>query len=198
MKKSISTLLIAFVAISASASVALSVHAQTYTTPVLYSQNGTAVNPNGTTEPAGYYYNSSGQQIYYYGNGTYYNPSTATYGGTAFPTTGTVVTSTPSGTTPVFYSSAGGTAVNPGGTALAPGNYYAANGDQVYYYGNGTYYDPTTGTYGGQAFGTSAFAPGVPNTGAGGEAEATWLALFAALAVAAGGIAYITRQTALR
>jgi hypothetical protein len=193
MKKLTFAVLAAFVLVSAG--VSASVHAQTYTTPVFYDQNGNAVNPNGTAEPAGYYYNSSGQQVYYYGNGTYYNPSTGTYGGSVNPTT----TYTAPGATPVFYNAPNGTAANPGGTPLNAGYYYASNGDQVYYYGNGTYYDPTTQTYGGQAFGTSAsLVPGVPNTGAGGMATETWLVLLASLAIAGSGIAFITRRTAIR
>ncbi len=57
------------------------------TMPVLYNQSGQAVN-NGTTGPlaAGYYYlqpNQPGTQVYYYGNGTYFDPVTGLYGGSA-------------------------------------------------------------------------------------------------------------------
>lgn len=51
--------------------------------PVLYSSTGTAMNTSGTSSlGAGYYYLSpGGQQVYYFGNGTYYNPATGEYGG---------------------------------------------------------------------------------------------------------------------
>ena len=175
------------------------------------------VNSGGSSEPAGYYYNSSGQQVYYYGNGTYYNPTTGTYGGTAFSssttgsgsnttnTTGSTMTNTGTtntgGTdqTPLLYSQSG-QVVNSGGTSEPAGYYYNASGQQIYYYGNGTYYDPSTGTYGGQAFGTtasSASAPGVPNTGAGGDAAYTWLALLVSAAIAAGGVLYLSRRSSI-
>ncbi len=201
-------------------------------TPVFYNQSGTATNPGGTAVPPGYYYNQQGQQVYYYGNGTYYNPSTGQYGGVAYngssapgvPSSsatavgngnGTVYTSSTygntnsttvagsaaTGGTPVFYQN--GTAVNPGGTALPAGHYNLQNGQQVYYYGNGTYYDPSTGTYGGQVFtsptvlavaGTSTMSPGVPNTGAGGDATYTILGVIASLIIAGTGMIYLARN----
>ena len=128
------------------------------TTSVFYNQAGQAVNPNGTLEPAGYYYNSSGQQIYYYGNGTSYNPETGTYGGQAFGTFGSPVVAGVS--TSIFYNQSG-QAINSSGTSEPAGYYYLSNGNQVYYYGNGTYYDTATETYGGMIFrGTVATASG--------------------------------------
>ena len=53
-------------------------------TPVLYNQSGQAVNPSGTALAAGYYYLANGNQVYYYGNGTYFNNATNTYGGMIF------------------------------------------------------------------------------------------------------------------
>ncbi len=50
-------------------------------TPVFFNQSGQMVNPGGTALPIGYYYLQNGNQIYYYGNGTYYNPTTQLYGG---------------------------------------------------------------------------------------------------------------------
>ena len=70
------------------------VHAQATTMPVLYDQNGTAVNNSTTVLGAGYYYlNGSpaqgGHQVYYYGNGTYYDPATQSYGGSVSDPNGT-------------------------------------------------------------------------------------------------------------
>jgi len=48
-------------------------------TPVFYTQGGAPIYNNGSL-PAGIYYNASGQSLYYYGNGYYYNAATATYG----------------------------------------------------------------------------------------------------------------------
>ena len=115
--------------------------------------------------------------------------------------------------TPVLYN-ASGQPVNVNTTGpLAAGYYYLGTGatQQVYYYGNGVYYNPSTGVYGGSAVnnpnGTSGVAlgystdvtnpasvtttPGVPNTGAGGEATATWVTLILAALVVAGGVAYL-------
>jgi hypothetical protein len=58
--------------------------------PTLYNKNGVVVNANGGILPAGYYSLSpSGTQIYYYGNGTYYNPSVLMYGGSVTNPNGT-------------------------------------------------------------------------------------------------------------
>ncbi len=114
---------------------------------------------------------------------------------------------------PVLYNAAGQTVnVNTTGP-LAAGYYYLSPGavQQVYYYGNGVFYNAATGVYGGSAVnnpnGTAGVAlgystdvtnpssvtttPGVPNTGAGGEAMATWITLVLAAVVVAGGVAYL-------
>jgi len=48
--------------------------------PALYTQS-TQVNTMNTQLASGYYTLASGQQVYYYGNGTYYNPGILLYGG---------------------------------------------------------------------------------------------------------------------
>lgn len=122
------------------------------TMPVLYNQSGQAMNVN-TTGPlaAGYYYLGTGgtHQVYYYGNGTYYDPSSGTYGGSAV--------NDPNGTSGVSlgYSSA----------VTAPG--YVTSG--------------------------SSNTPGVPNTGAGGDATATWITLAISGLIVAGGATYLVR-----
>lgn len=129
--------------------------AQTYqaaTMPVLYNSSGQAVNIGNTTALAAGYYSLSpgGQQVYYYGNGTFYNPSTETYGGSVTNPLGTAGVN-------LGYSV----------TVMSPDATYAAT-------------------------------PGVPNTGAGGEALATWITLALSLAIAASGISYliVTRKHA--
>lgn len=111
---------------------------------------------------------------------------------------------------PVLYNSSGNT-VNTSGGTLSAGTYYlggtpSQGGHQVQYLGNGTYYDPTTLTYGGSvsdpngtagvSFGYTvpSTSPGIPNTGAGGNASTTWFVLIASAVVALGGMAYISRQ----
>jgi hypothetical protein len=54
--------------------------------PVLYDQNGAEMNTNGGYLAAGYYFvnggvSTGGRQVYYFGNGTYYDAATMTYGG---------------------------------------------------------------------------------------------------------------------
>lgn len=101
-------LAVAAVIVSASLTFSASVHAQTnsVTFPVLYNSSGQAVNSgtSGTSLPAGYYFTSpGGTQVYYYGNGTYYDPSTHLYGGTV---------NDPSGAAGVYYvNSSTGTVV---------------------------------------------------------------------------------------
>ncbi len=56
--------------------------------PALYSQTGIQVNTGAFYVAAGYYNLSGGQQVYYYGNGTYYNPATRTYGGSVLNSSG--------------------------------------------------------------------------------------------------------------
>lgn len=61
--------------------------------PTLYNQSGTAVNSGNTALAAGWYYTqangSSASQVYYYGNGTYYDPNTRMYGGSVGNPNGT-------------------------------------------------------------------------------------------------------------
>src|SRR4051812_1936413 len=54
------------------------------TMPVLYNQSGMQINAGNTSAlPAGYYYLGTGgtRQVYYYGNGTYFDPATGEFGG---------------------------------------------------------------------------------------------------------------------
>ena len=117
-------------------------YAQTATMPALYNQNGAEVNSGSGTLGAGYYYlgggpSQGGHQVYYYGNGTYYDATTQTYGGSV---------------------------TDPNGTAGVVLNY--AN--------------------------TTTTVPGVPNTGAGGQAASNWLVLLLAGAAFLVSTAYIT------
>lgn len=112
--------------------------------PVLYNQNGAAVNNGTTAVPAGYYYLQPGvpsSQVYYYGNGTYYNASTGEYGGSIN---------------------------NPNGTSGAGLGYTTS--------------------------GTVASTPGVPNTGAGGNAAMTWTILAVSAAIVVAGALYLGRE----
>lgn len=147
------------------------------------------------------------------------NTSSSNYNSTSnYYTTGTGYTGTMGAmaTMPVLYNSSG-QPVNVNSTgALAAGYYYLAPGSQqqVYYYGNGVFYNPATGTYGGSSVydpnGTAGVSlgystavtspsyttsgtPGVPNTGAGGEATATWITLILAGLIVAGGVTYLVR-----
>lgn len=115
-------------------------------------------------------------------------------------------TSTGRATMPTLYDQSGNVVNSTAASKLGPGYFYLSPGgqQQVYYYGNGTFYNPATGTYGGSVnnprgtagvdlgyvnSGTAIAAnPGVPNTGAGGDAPMNWAVLAAsALVVLAGG-----------
>lgn len=111
--------------------------------PTLYDQSGNPVNATVSKVPAGYYYLQTGgqHQVYYYGNGTYYDASTGTYGGSVS---------------------------NPNGTS-----------------GAGLGYVPSTGT-------VVATTPGVPNTGAGGDAPTNWTLLVGSGLAVLGGAAFLT------
>lgn len=123
-------------------------------------------------------------------------------------------------TMPVLYNSTGQVVNSGNTTALGAGYYFLnANGtSQVYYYGNGTYYNAATGEYGGSVsnpLGTSGASlgyvnntsvvtgttyPGVPNTGVGGEAAATWTTLALSGLIVLLGSTYLvaTRKNAHR
>jgi hypothetical protein len=117
-------------------------------------------------------------------------------------------------TMPVLYNQ-NGAAVNTGAGSLIAGYYFlggsqAQGGHQVYYYGNGTFYDPTTLTYGGSVrdpsgtagvnlgYGTTV-TPGLPNTGLGGDAATNWIVLGIMALVAVSGVTYLgmSRRTAV-
>lgn len=62
--------------------------------PALFNQNNSQVNGGTGYLSAGYYYlgggpSSGAVQVYYYGNGTFYNPNTMTYGGSITNPNGT-------------------------------------------------------------------------------------------------------------
>ena len=105
---------------------------------------------------------------------------------------------------PTFYNQYG-SPMNTGTGTLAPGLYYTGTGGAgaIYYYGNGVFYDPASGTYWRSNAGTgtvggtltnlgpnynpgipttSGTVPGVPNTGAGGQAATSWFLLAGLLA----------------
>jgi hypothetical protein len=109
---------------------------------------------------------------------------------------------------PVLYDQSGDE-VNTASGTLSAGWYYTQpsgnTNQQVYYYGNGTYYDPVTRTYGGSVLNPSGRAgfvitsttpppipttPGVPNTGAGGDALLNWLLLISAAGLVGAMIVY--------
>ncbi len=113
------------------------------------------------------------------------------------------------GTMPALYNSTGGQ-VNGSGTILAPGTYYLqSNGTMpVTYFGDGTYYNPSTNTFGGSVYDPTGVAGlytipvtsgttgsvGIPNTGAGGNASANMIALAVAGLAAVAGAAYLVRS----
>jgi hypothetical protein len=80
--------------------------------PVLYNQQGSGATPvnttSGTSPAPGYYYLADGSQVYYYGNGTFYNISNGTYGGSVHD---------PSGLAGTYYYNA----AVPTGTVTSPG-----------------------------------------------------------------------------
>ena len=63
------------------------------TMPVIYNQNGMAINTGTGYLPAGVYFlstpSSTAHQIDYYGNGTFYDLTTQTYGGSVSNPNGT-------------------------------------------------------------------------------------------------------------
>lgn len=87
--------------------------------PVLYNSSGSALNNSGANNmSAGWYYLSNGNQVYYYGNGTYYDPASGTYGGSisnpngtagyVYPMTGTSNVGSGAYTTPGVPNTGGG------------------------------------------------------------------------------------------
>ena len=135
--------------------------------------------------------------------------STTTMASTTNTNTGTMNTTSSNTTTnmPTFYDQAGNQ-VGANGASMPAGYYYlqTGGGHQIYYYGNGTYYDPTTQTYGGMINGAngttgstggtgstgSTGTVGFPNTGEGGNAAANWALIVTSGALAIGGAAYLT------
>ena len=114
-------------------------------------------------------------------------------------------------TMPILYSQSGVAMNIATNSALAAGTYFLAPGgsvtNEVQYYGNGMFYNPSLGIYGGSVTadpnGTAGVAlnyvsavenaPGIPNTGAGGEALAVWMTLAISGLVAVGGLAYLVK-----
>lgn len=119
----------------------------------------------------------------------------------------TSVSAQSTATMPVLYNQNGIAVNTTSNTVLAAGWYYLAPGgamaNQVQYFGNGTFYQPSNGTYGGSVgdpYGTAgvslnyvlpSMTPSVPNTGAGGTSALTWVTLALSALVAAGGLAYL-------
>ncbi len=108
---------------------------------------------------------------------------------------------------PALYNQYGQQVNNANTLPLAAGTYYLQSNQtaMVNYYGNGTYYDPTLGTYGGSAvndpYGRAGVAlgyvvsvgttvtPTVPNTGSGGDSYVNWMLLIVSgMVVVAGGV----------
>ena len=112
-------------------------------------------------------------------------------------------------TMPTLYNQYGAAVNVASNVSLVAGWYYLAPGaapaNQVYYYGNGTYYQASTGTYGGSVgdpYGTANVSlsyvspvgtPGLPNTGAGGGFVLAWSILFLSGLVTAAGIVYLVK-----
>ena len=128
----------------------------------------------------------------------------ATFVAAAATVGGALTASAQTATMPALYNSAGMQVNNSNTGALPAGDYFLAPGastnTEVYYYGNGTYYDSTTGMYGGSVAdpnGTAGItinstgAPGVPDTGFGGDSAAVWMTLLASGLVIAGGATYL-------
>lgn len=142
-------------------------------------------------------------------------------GAVAFMPAGAFAQTGTNATMPTFYNTSG-QPVNVGITTALPAGYYflSPGGQQIYYFGNGTFYNPASGTYGGSVSNTLGVAgynlgysssvtdpvnvrttyPGVPNTGTGGEALATWITLILSAAIVLSGAAYLvaTRRHARR
>jgi len=58
--------------------------------PALFDQSGKQVNTASSSPlQAGYYYLQGGDRVYYFGDGTYYDPTTQMYGGNVIDRNGT-------------------------------------------------------------------------------------------------------------
>jgi hypothetical protein len=86
MMNYVSKLIIVTALVAVTALGVSSVNAQSVTMPALYDQSGTQVNSANSTsrlQAGTYYLNNNGtNEVYYYGNGNYYDPRTMTYWGT--------------------------------------------------------------------------------------------------------------------
>ena len=203
-------------AITASSLAATAAFAQTTSNimPALYNASNVEVNSTGSNFAIGYYHLANNDQVYYYGNGTYYDQTAQIYGGSVNNPNGMAgvtlnyTTSVTAGgsTMPPLYNSSN-TQVNSTSAYLPAGYYFLAGGQQVYYYGNGTYYNATAGVYGGSVNNPNGLAgvslgyvasastvPGLPNTGAGGNALLNWMLLVASALVASAGLSYLIRS----
>ena len=81
MKKLTSGVLMSFVLVAVFSTATIA-SAQTVTpTPIFYNQSGMVINNGNGAISQGWYYNQSGQSVYYYGDGTYYNPENGVYYG---------------------------------------------------------------------------------------------------------------------
>jgi hypothetical protein len=81
--------------------------------PELYmTQGGTVSNGAGSSAlTPGWYYMQSGNRVYYYGNGTYYDPVTQTYGGSV---------SNPNGTAGAYTYTVNNSSGSNAGTSVTP------------------------------------------------------------------------------
>lgn len=97
--------------------------------PTLYNQSGSPVNTGGGSLAAGWYYLQGGRQIYYYGNGTYYDPIAGTYGGSVNNPTGAAGANLYN-----FAQTPGtGTGTGTGGTGVTPGLPNTGSADRAMY-----------------------------------------------------------------
>ncbi len=137
-------------------------------------------------------------------------PTMTTTSGPAVATAATASGGSEFTVMPILYNSSG-VAMNTGTGSLPAGYYFTApsGGMQVYYYGNGTFYNPTTGLYGGSVSNPSGRAgpisiaiaqvpttPGVPNTGVGGNSAILWAELIVAVGLVIVGMTYLARRPA--
>lgn len=150
---------------------ATAAHAQVYTTPTGYSV------PSGFQS---------------YANGIYYNPSTGSYYN---PTTGQYSNLVPLG--PATISN---------GSYVVPAGYNSYSAGGYFNSSTGYYYDPATGFFSTMApvaqtpgsviiTPTPVIVPGVPNTGAGGNAGTTLSLIVLSAILATGGVVFLTRYT---